>query len=438
MNKRYNLLLIITMLLLGMNFISVSAQGIASKRLLMWIDAEANFERFSHPDSIDYYLSKLKSLGFTDAVVDMRPITGEVLFDTPYAPKMKEWNKYVRPDFDYLGRFIATAHRLGLKVQASLNVFVAGHNYFNRGLTYSSHPEWASTVYSPSGIKSIMDEKEKYGAMVNPIDPNFRTHILNVLCDLVRRYPSLDGIMLDRVRYDGIEADFSEMSRKAFESYIHHTLHQFPEDIQTWQKDSQGQYHVKQGIYFNQWIAWRAKNIYDFMKQARKAVKAVNPKISFGTYTGAWYPSYYEVGVNFASRNYDPSKDYQWASADYKNYGYAELIDLYATGNYYTDISIADAQQNVQGVRNETDSETQRGTWYSVEGSCRHLRTILGKNKFLGGVLADQFYTHPEELTASIKMNLKESDGLMIFDICHIIHKNLWKEVADGINEAKK
>jgi hypothetical protein len=53
-------------------------------------------------------------------------------------------------------------------------------------------------------------------------------------------------------------------------------------------------------------------------------------------------------------------------------------------------------------------------------------------------VLADQFYTHPEELTASIKMNLKESDGLMIFDICHIIHKNLWKEVADGINEAKK
>lgn len=24
----------------------------------MWIDAEANFERFSHKDSIDYYLEK--------------------------------------------------------------------------------------------------------------------------------------------------------------------------------------------------------------------------------------------------------------------------------------------------------------------------------------------------------------------------------------------
>ena len=28
------------------------------KPALMWFDAEANFERFSHPDSIDYYLTK--------------------------------------------------------------------------------------------------------------------------------------------------------------------------------------------------------------------------------------------------------------------------------------------------------------------------------------------------------------------------------------------
>lgn len=39
------------------------------------------------------------------------------------------------------------------------------------------------------------------------------------------------------------------------------------------------------------------------MALARKEVKAANPKVSFGTYTGAWYPSYYEVGVNFASKS---------------------------------------------------------------------------------------------------------------------------------------
>ena len=65
------------------------------KPALMWFDAEANFERFSHPDSIDYYLTKIKSLGFTHTVVDVRPITGEVLFDTEFAPKMREWQGYL-------------------------------------------------------------------------------------------------------------------------------------------------------------------------------------------------------------------------------------------------------------------------------------------------------------------------------------------------------
>lgn len=438
MNNKTHKLSLLLLFILGVISINISAQSLASKRLLMWFDAEANFQRFSNTDSIDYYLNKIKALGFTDAVVDVRPITGEVLFDSSHAPKMKEWHGYTRPDFDYLGHFIKTAHKLGLKVQASLNIFVAGHNYFDRGLVYTSHPEWASTVYTPQGMKSIMEQKEKYSAMVNPIDPTFRTHILNVLCDLVREYPTLDGIMLDRVRYDGIEADFSEMSHKAFEQYIHRKVEHFPTDIMTWKKDNEGKYHVAEGSLFKEWIEWRTKNIYDFMAQARKTVKAINPKLSFGTYTGAWYPSYYEVGVNFASKQYDPSKDYDWATANYKKYGYAELLDLYATGNYYTDITIGDAEKNTTGVRNETDSETQIGTWYSVEGSCRHLRGILRKNKFMGGVLVDQFYSHPIGLTESIAMNLKKSDGLMIFDICHIIQKNLWQEIEAGIKKGEK
>ena len=51
------------------------------------------------------------------------------------------------------------------------------------------------------------------------------------------------------------------------------------------------------------------------MARARNEVKKVNPDISFGTYTGAWYPSYYEVGVNFASKKYDPSEDFDWATS---------------------------------------------------------------------------------------------------------------------------
>ena len=402
----------------------------------MWFDAEANFARFSHKDSIDFYLEKIKSLGFTHAIVDVRPITGEVLFDSEFAPLMEEWHGAKRGDFDYLEHFLKKAHELGLEVHASLNVFCAGHNYFDRGLVYNGHPEWATMVYTPEkGIISIMDEKHKYSAMINPINKEYQTHILNVLKELVAKYPELDGLMLDRVRYDGISADFSDLSKTTFEQYIGQKLDNFPQDIFEWKKAADGKYIRENGKHFLKWIEWRTKNITDFMGVMRNEVKKINPDISFGTYTGAWYPSYYEVGVNFASNKYDPSKEYDWATSEYMIYGYAELIDLYATGNYYTDITIEEYKKNNRSIWNETDSEAQSGTWYCVEGSCQNLRKILGDNKFMGGILVDQFYDNPKKLSETISVNLRESDGLMVFDIVHIITKNLWKEVEEGMRE---
>lgn len=429
-------LLLITMLVFVLSACKTRGKqivGETNKPALMWFDAEANFERFSNPDSIDYYLTKVKSLGFTHAVVDVRPITGEVLFETETAPKMREWEGFERLDFDYLGHFLRKAHELGLQVYASLNVFVAGHNYFDRGLVYSTHPEWSSTLYTPEGIVAITTQKKKYSAMVNPINEEFQTHILNVLKDLVKKYPSLDGLMLDRVRYDGISADFSFLSRKKFEEYIGQRVEKYPEDIFEWRQNENKKYYPERGKLFLKWIEWRTKNIYDFMVRARKEVKSINPNIAFGTYTGAWYPSYYEVGVNFASNQYDPNKDFDWATPEYKRYGYAELIDLYVTGNYYTDVTIEEYKKTKRTVWNETDSKAQSGIWYCVEGSCLHLREILGKNKFIGGILVDQFYDDPPKLSKTIEMNLKASDGLMVFDIVHIIRKGLWKEVEHGM-----
>ena len=407
------------------------------KPALMWFDAEANFARFQQQDSIDYYLQKIKSLGFTHAIVDVRPITGEVLYDSEYAPRMEEWNGARRGDFDYLGYFIEEGHKLGLEIHASLNVFCAGHNYFDRGVVYSQHPEWASMVYDPEkGIVPITEMKQDYGAMVNPVNDEYRTYILNILTELVTKYPALDGVMLDRVRYDGIRADFSDLSRQKFEEYIGSKVEKFPEDILTWEKGDAGRYVPVPGKLSEKWFEWRTKTIYDFMAQARKTVKAANPEVSFGTYTGAWYPSYYEVGVNFASKTYDPSLDYDRATPEYKNYGYAELIDLYATGNYYTDITLEEYGRNNHVVWNETDSRGQSGTWYCVEGSCQHLRQIMGKNKFMGGLLVNQYYDNPQKLTDAIVTNMQKSDGLMVFDIVHVIDRDLWGYVEAGMKKA--
>lgn len=407
---------------------------------LMWIDATANIERFNNKDTIDFYLEKLKDLGFTDIVVDMRPISGHLLYESEYAPLLTEWKgKEIIYTFDYLGYYIEKAHNLGLKAQVSLNTFVAGHNYTDEGPIYEGgKSDWATIVYPPSEevqFIPITEQKNKYSAMVNPVNEEYQEYILNIFREIVTKYPKLDGIILDRVRYDGFTADFSELSRQKFEEYLGKKLDVFPDDIYRWKKDELGNFYPERGQYFLQWFEWRASVIYKFMAKAREVIKEVNPEITFGTYTGAWYPSYFEVGVNFASKNYDPSVDYDWASPQYKEYGYAELLDLYTVGNYYTTITIEDYQKENPEVKNETDMWGQKSIWYCVEGSNKNLKTILNGNMFYGGILADQFYDNPEGLTESIKMNLATSDGLMIFDIVHIITKDMWYYVEKGMRE---
>ena len=407
---------------------------------LMWIDATANIERFNNKDTIDYYLEKVKELGFTDIVVDVRPISGHLLYESDYAPLLTEWNgKEINYTFDYLGYYIEKAHKLGMKVQASLNTFVAGHNYMDEGPIYEGgKADWATIVYPPNEevkLIPITEEKQKYSAMVNPINEEFQEYILNIFREVVTKYPELDGVILDRVRYDGFTADFSELSRRKFEEYLGKELDLFPDDIYRWKKDEQGNFYPERGQYFLQWIEWRASVIHNFMAKARGVIKEANPEISFGTYTGAWYPSYFEVGVNFASKNYDPSADYDWASPTYKEQGYAELLDLFTVGNYYTTITIDEYREKNPEVKNETDMWGQKSIWYCVEGSNQNLKTILDGNQFYGGILADQFYDNPEGLTESIKMNLATSDGLMIFDIVHIITKDMWDYVEKGMRE---
>lgn len=407
-----------------------------SKPALMWFDATGNYNRFNQKDSIDIYLKKIADLGFTHAIVDVRPITGYLMYDSELAPRLNEWNGVKGPDFDYLGHFIEQGHKNGLEVHASLNVFCAGHNYVDRGLIYDGHPEWATIVLDPvKGLIPITEQKEKYGAMVNPLNEEYRQYMKDVLTDLIARYPELDGVMLDRVRYDGISADFSDLSRQKFEEYIGEKVENYPDDILSW-KVEEGKAPVPvPGKLANKWYEWRTKNITDYMDELRQTVKTAKPDMSFGTYSGAWYPSYYEVGVNFASKDYDPSEEFEWATPDYKNYGYAELIDLYTTGNYYTNVTIADYEKTPELVWNETDSQGHSSPWYCVEGSCQNLRRIMKDNKFIGGILVDQFYDNPGRLTETIVENIKDSDGLMVFDICHIAQKNLWKEVEEGMRQ---
>src|SRR5574344_560301 len=83
----------------------------------MWFDCEANYATLSSPDSIKFYLSKCKDLGFGNVVVDMKSIMGEVLYDSEIAPYMGDWEGVERSrDYDMMQYFIDYGHKMGIKV----------------------------------------------------------------------------------------------------------------------------------------------------------------------------------------------------------------------------------------------------------------------------------------------------------------------------------
>ena len=52
----------------------------SGKPKVMWLDCSANFQRFSYPDSIRFYVDKCHEAGITHLVLDIKDNTGEVLY----------------------------------------------------------------------------------------------------------------------------------------------------------------------------------------------------------------------------------------------------------------------------------------------------------------------------------------------------------------------
>ena len=295
MNKIFCTLIAGTLLLVS-GCRTAPATEQSAKRKLMWLDCSANWERFSDPDSIRYYAAKCREAGMTALVLDMKGTSSEVVWPSDEAPQLKEWKGVVRPDFDFVGTFIRAARDNGLEIYGSFNTFAEGHGIFRRGLIYE-HPEWQSVNYIPGkGLVPQLEIPGKSVLFTNPALPEVQEHEIALFTEVAQRY-DLDGILLDRGRYDNIQSDFSDFSRRAFEAYIGQPVERFPEDIYAWEPDGEGGWKRTDGPWFKKWIEWRASVIHGFFARTKEALAAANPRLKFGAYTGAWYLARHARGV---------------------------------------------------------------------------------------------------------------------------------------------
>ena len=298
-------------------------------------------------------LAKIKETGFTDVIVDVRPSLGDVLFNSTVADPLTRVDAWAdagyvwlerTADFDYLQAFIDEGHKLGLRVNASINTFAGGYlcpyGLGSDGMLFrdADKKDWATVINAADGLVNTMDlldDTSDYGAkFMNPANDDVQAFVLQLLRDLAKY--NLDGIVLDRCRYDdyGLMSDFSDVSRAKFEEYIGETVPNFPADIMA-PGTEELPAEADQPAYFKKWLEFRAKVIHDFMVDARDAIKSVNDTIRFGAYVGAWYSTYYTSGVNWASPKYDTAAHYpEWATEDYHTYGYADHTDFMFLGAY--------------------------------------------------------------------------------------------------------
>ena len=148
--------------------------------------------------------------------------------------------------------------------------------------------------------------------------------------------------------------------------------------------------------------------------------------MAFCSYSGAWYDSYYYVGVNWASNTYDPSANgfSSWATSAYKNTGYAELLDLFMTGNY-------------------TSTLTGAG-WWTVQGQITGAKTVLkNANIQYGSIdIGNTAWSNVKNMQDAITMILQQTKGIMLFDLVHIddagsnqFNQQLYDDVKQAINQ---
>lgn len=404
----------------------------------IWVDAAANFPDFANSkENIIRDLTIAKNSGFTHVVVDVRPTTGDVLFNTDVTDQVEflgawvggSYSRFERSaQWDYLQAFIDEGHKIGLKVYAAINTFVGGNrtSLGASGVLFrdASKSEWATQMNLSGGIKSIMDT-DKNAKFFNPVRSDVQEYIIAMLEDLAG-YEDLDGIVLDRGRFDSFESDFSEYTKEKFESYIGETVTNFPNDIIP-PGTKAGTLPSPLPPYFKKWLEFRVKVIHDFMSKARNRVKAVNPDVDFGVYVGGWYSSYYDVGVNWASPRYNTSSKYSWATSDYKNYGYADHMDFMLIGAYA-------AANRVYG-QNE---------WTMQGFTLKAKEVTMGDVPVSGGPDGNFFY--PGQVPAGVDVGtaiansvdacINAGDGYFFFDMIHLKQNNQWNFVKAGIDAA--
>ena len=392
-------------------------------RNTIWVSSTASADVLENEKTIAEFAEKVKQTGFDTVILYTKELNGHVIYPSKIAPRLAEYKgKKYNTDFDALKTFTKECHKRGMRLHAAFDIFTEGNKLIpGIGIGFDKRKDWQSVAYDVDEadkkikIAPIGEFKQGIPLWVNAALPAVQDYELSIIREVLDNY-AVDGVVMDRARWNGINCDFSEYSRKRFGEYIKNKNLKFPEDIYEIKFDANGKKQIVEGRYYKQWLEWRASVIKGFFVRLNKMVKSTKPKVSLESYVGSWYPIYNDVGVNWASEKHKVS--YAWTTPDYNKTGYAELVNVLYVGLYY--------QQN-------TESEAAKSganAWRSVEGAAKLAKEVTRGATVVHGVInyGDDNLS-PEKLRLGTQIIAEQTNGVSIFEASHVRRRNVWSSL---------
>jgi uncharacterized lipoprotein YddW (UPF0748 family) len=263
-----------------------------------------------------------RDLGLNAVIFQIRPMA-----DAFYESSLEPWSDYLtgesgrapQPWWDPLAFAIEQAHARGLELHAWFNPFRAGF--------VAKQAPMAATHIS----RRRPDLVRRYGTYywLDPGEPDARSHSLNVIADVVRRY-DVDAVHIDDYFYPYQERD------------TRGRLIQFPDDA------SWARHGAATGMSRND---WRRSNIDAFVEQMYQVVRREKPHVRVGISPfGIWRPGHPASVRGLDSYHELFADTRKWLSSGWADYYAPQLYwRVDAPQQPYTDLLQWWAEQNTHG-----------------------------------------------------------------------------------------
>jgi len=274
-----------------------TAQGPARRAL--WVLAEGSQRVLEHPDRVPALLDDARALGATDLFVQVYR-GGRAWFDSTHADA--DPLRAARGlGTDPLHALILRAHQAGLRVHAWVNVLSLAKNrqapivralgrdaihVDRRGRSLLDYPDYE--IPPPDRRFYRMGTP---GLYLDPAAPGTADELVATFAELCARYPELDGLHLDYIRYPevlpfipgtrfgvGLDFGYGVRSRERFRA-------------ETGQVAPFGD-HIENA---DAWDAWRREKVDALVREIARAARAAQPHISVSAAVWTYADRAYQV-----------------------------------------------------------------------------------------------------------------------------------------------